>query len=222
MHFALATVFTLIAIFFRFPGIPIFFTGLIWLLIRKEFKLAIIYFSAIAIPIAIWFVPTLAFEYSYFEQLSPHQESSGIISYIVIILRRFVMNMGRYFLSYIPQLLMMDSGTRLPRRVSVIPHLSFAQLITGVLFTFILVFTLIRRIIKKQLIFPILFVAVYFIAVSPAVSNMLRYSTYLYFWIILTILVGFNDIFSWKKISNFLKIIVILLFFGLQFYFIRM
>ena len=220
-HFALATLFTLIAIFFRFPGLPIFFTGFLWLLIRKEYKLASIYFLIVGFVIALWFVPGLLSEnMTYAEQFEAKQETSGVLNHGLILGKRFIKNMGRYFLSYIPQMLAMDGGTRIPRRASVIAFLTWKQLTVGITFALVLLFTLIRTIRKKQIFFPILFVAVYFISMSPAVSNMLRYSTYLYFWIMLTIFLFFQNLLSQKNISTFIRVLVVLVFFGIQFFYV--
>lgn len=218
-HFILATLFTFLAIAIRFPGLPIFFAGFLWLLYKKDYKKAIIYFFIIAIPLGIWFLWGLNAQQSYAVQLDIQEaETTGKLDYLAKLINRFFRNLGRYFLGYIPQFFGIRPGSRIPRFQSVFAYITWPQFTAGIIIAILVFFTFIRRLIKKQIILPFLFIIVYFLTIAPASSSMMRYASYLYFWLFLALVLAFRDIFRLLKLPVIAQTIIVVLLFGFQFY----
>ncbi len=214
--FYLATLTTVLGIYIRLPGAPLAVAVFLWLLIRKDYKKAIIFGAIVGIAVGVWVVPKILHgRFLYGGQFVVKEnviiESARTKSY----LSRYFYNMGHYFFVVFPRLIL--PFVSLMRPLPILFEYGLSELIVGIPLLAILVFGVVKGIREREKGFPYFLFTAYFLMLFFFASRGIRYTVYVFPWFILAFITGLRSIGDLLKVKrslgNVIKIILILVIF---------
>ncbi len=193
LFFYLATLTTVLGIYIRLPGAPLAVALFAWLLIRKDFKKAIIFGAIVGVTVGAWVVPKILagqFQYGgqFVVQEAKHLDAARTSSYF----SRYFHNMGYNFFVSFPRLLI-PYISLLPLKPILYTY-SWQELAIGVPLLGILILGVFQGLKEKEKGFPYFLFAAYFLMIFFFSSRGIRYTTYVFPWFMLAFITGIRFI----------------------------
>lgn len=207
LFFYLATLSTVFGIYIRLPGAPLAVAVFAWLLLRKDYKKAIIFGAIVGGTVGAWVVPKLLegrFRYGgqFVVKENVILESARTKSYF----SRYFYNMGHYFFVVFPRLILPFISLLKPSPI--LFEFSLSELIVGLPLLAILVLGVIFGIREREKGFPYFFFAAYFFMIFFFASRGIRYSTYVFPWFMLAFVTGLGSARKFLKIGRILGMVI--------------
>lgn len=190
LFFYLATLTTVLGIYIRLPGAPLAVALFAWLLIRKDYKKALIFGTIVGVTVGAWVVPKiLADQFRYGGQFVVRESTNLEAARTKSHLSRYFYNLGHYlFISFprlvFPRLASFSQGKK------ILFFYSGLELLIGLPVLALLVFGVISGLRNRKLGFPFFLFATYFLLISFFASTGIRYSVYVFPWFILSLFFG--------------------------------
>ncbi|MGC9314063.1 MAG: glycosyltransferase family 39 protein [bacterium] len=193
LFFYLATLSTVLGIYIRLPGAPLAVAFFLWLIIRKDYKKAIIFGAIAGITVGAWVVPKILsgrFQYGgqFVVKEAKHLEAARTRSYF----SRYFYNMGYYFIVVFPRLLFPQISL-IPVKIIAFTY-TWLDLLIGLPLLGTLILGVMNGIRDKEKGFPYFLFAVYFLTMFFFASRGIRYSTYVFPWFMLALVTGVRAI----------------------------
>lgn len=209
-RFVLGIVFTAIAIYMRFPGLPLVVAGSAWLIYCREYKKALIYAGFVFVLAGLWAAPLLLSDnLVYARQLT----EAGIDYPPKIhasLLHRYFNHLLDYIFYKIPGLFFPDIG--------IWPG-KWAGAVLKILISMLIWIEIATRIKKRTIGIVEFYVIIYLLMISLAASSWSRYVSYLLPWILLIMLLGLRRIIAmlglghnYKFLAGFLPLVILFSF----------
>lgn len=217
--FVIAILFTVIAIYIRFPGLPLAVAGFVWLVFRREYKMALIYGGAVSILLSFWVLPLiLSNDFGYTQQLTATGCDYPSKAYPSLAQRYFHHFFG-YIYYHIPNHLVAGLGASLDWSLNfkTIMSAPFAKIMVRIAIAGLAIFGIITRIRDKKIGIVLFFVAIYFLMIPAASSYWGRYVNYLLPWIFLACALGIQRIFEITRLGTGTRAVLCLLIFAFVF-----
>jgi len=189
LFFYLATLTTVLGIYIRLPGAPLAVALFAWLLIRKDYKKALIFGAIVGVTVGAWVVPKILagqFQYGgqFVVQESKHLDAARTSSYF----SRYFHNMGYYLFVSFPRLLV-PFISWVPVK-PIIYNYNFLDLGIGVILLIFLFLGIKLGLKQREIGFPFFLFAAYFLMMFLFTSRDIRYSVYIFPWFVLALMFG--------------------------------
>jgi tetratricopeptide (TPR) repeat protein len=187
--FYLATLTTILGIYIRLPGAPLAVAVFLWLIIRKDYKKAIIFGAIVGVTIGAWVIPKILqgrFLYGgqFVVRPASHIEAARTKSYF----SRYFYNMGHYIFAAFPRLLFPILLEIYSKKF--VLFYSWLEVLIGLPLLALIVFGVFKGLKDKETGFPYFFFASYYFIFSFFSSVGIRYTSYTFPWFILAFISG--------------------------------
>ncbi|MBI9073941.1 MAG: glycosyltransferase family 39 protein [Desulfatibacillum sp.] len=192
-----AAVFTALAIYVRFPGLPLAVAGFIWLLFHKRFKAACLYAGIVGTLLGIWVVPLLnSGDFGYLQQLTAKGCDYPTPPFDSL-WQRYGHHLFGYAVDHIPQRILpglfLDTpanGKTLLPALSAIPAINYLNGPCKITIIALFLGETLAWARARDCSLIVLYPLVYLLMISAAASYWGRYVNYILPWIFLTCILG--------------------------------